>query len=138
MTDLRLGRWQDVLADDPADGSVRLILTSPPYDNARTYEGTNEPVDFGEFAAWSIRKLCPGGTLAMVLDGPCQDGRQSITPYRVICEWSALEGWYFHQFLVYGRGGVPGNTKGWFRRDHEPLLVFVREDRKSTRLNSSH
>ena len=42
MTDLRLGRWQDVLADDPADGSVRLILTSPPYDNARTYEGTNE------------------------------------------------------------------------------------------------
>jgi DNA modification methylase len=127
MSDLRLGRWQDVLAEDPPDGSVRLILTSPPYDNARTYEGTNEPVDFGELAAWCIRKLMPGGTLAMVLDGPCEDGRQSITPYRVICEWSALEGWYFHQFLVYGRGGVPGNTKGWFRRDHEPLLVFVKE-----------
>jgi hypothetical protein len=127
VTDLRLGRWQDVLADDPADGSVRLILTSPPYDNARTYEGTNEPVDFGELAAWALLKLCPGGTLAMVLDGPCEGGRQSITPYRVICEWSALEGWYFHQFLVYGRGGVPGNTKGWFRRDHEPLLVFIRE-----------
>lgn len=123
---LRLGRWEDVLAD-VGDGSVRLILTSPPYDNARTYEGTNEPVDFGELAAWALRKLMPGGTLAMVLDGPCKDGRQSITPYRVICEWSALEGWYFHQMLAYGRSGVPGNTKGWFRRDHEPLLVFVRD-----------
>lgn len=126
-TDLRLGRWQDVLAEDPADASVRLILTSPPYDNARTYEGTNEPVDFAELAAWAIRKLCPGGVMAMVLDGPMKDGRQSITPYRVICEWSALEGWCFRQCLAYGRGGVPGNTKGWFRRDHEPLLVFVRE-----------
>jgi len=130
MTDLRLGTWQETLDAGPdrlADGSVRLILTSPPYDNARTYEGTNEPVDFGALARFALRVLCPGGVMAMVLDGPCRDGRQSITPYRVICEWSALEGWHFHQFLVYGRGGVPGNTKGWFRRDHEPLLVFVRE-----------
>lgn len=130
MTDLRLGTWQETLDGGPspvADSSVRLILTSPPYDKARTYEGTNEPVDFDALARFALRVLCPGGVLAMVLDGPCQDGRQSITPYRVICEWAALEGWYFHQFLVYGRGGVPGNTKGWFRRDHEPLLVFVRE-----------
>jgi hypothetical protein len=48
LIDLRLGRWQDALADVP-DGSVRLILTSPPYDSARTYEGTCEPVDFDEF-----------------------------------------------------------------------------------------
>jgi hypothetical protein len=127
VTDLRLGRWQDVLADDPADGSVRLILTSSPYDNARTYEGTNEPVDFGELAGWAIRKLCPGGTLAMVLDAPCENGRQSVTPYRVICEWAAIPGWCFRQMLAYGRSGVPGNTKGWFRRDHEPLIVFVKE-----------
>lgn len=124
--DLRLGRWQDVLADVP-DGSVRLLLTSPPYDNARTYEGTNEPVDFGELARFALRVLCPGGTLAMVLDGAVNDGVQSVTPYRVICEWAAMPGWRFRQFLVYGRQGVPGNTVGWWRRDHEPLLVFVRD-----------
>ncbi len=58
--DLRLGRWQDVLAAVP-DASVRLLLTSPPYDNARTYEGTNEPVDFGErvpkYHAIGMRRL---------------------------------------------------------------------------------
>jgi len=128
VSDLRLGRWQDVLADDPADGSVRLILTSPPYDNARTYEGTQtEPVDFGELARFALRVLMPGGTLAMVLDAPMRDGEQSVTPYRVICEWAALPGWKFRQFLAYGRAGAPGNTTGWFRRDHEPLIVFVRD-----------
>ena len=66
--DLRLGRWQDMLDAGPsrlADGSVRLLLTSPPYDNARTYEGTNEPVDFAELAAFALRVLCPGGTLCL-------------------------------------------------------------------------
>lgn len=123
---LHLGRWQDTLADIP-DGSVRLILTSPPYDNARTYEGTCEPVDFDEMAAFCLRVLCPGGTLAMVIDAPMKDGAQSVTPYRVLCEWAALPGWRFRQMLAYGRSGVPGNTKGWFRRDHEPLLVFVKD-----------
>lgn len=123
---LHLGRWQDALAGIH-DGSVRLILTSPPYDNARTYEGTCEPVDFDELAAFCLRALCPGGTLAMVIDAPMKDGTQSVTPYRVLCDWVALPGWRFRQMLAYGRGGVPGNTKGWFRRDHEPLLVFVKD-----------
>lgn len=129
--DLRLGSWQSTLDAGPSrvpDASVRLLLTSPPYDNARTYEGTQtEPVDFGELARFALRVLVPGGTLAMVLDAPMRDGEQSVTPYRVICEWAALSGWKFRQFLAYGRGGAPGNTTGWFRRDHEPLIVFVKD-----------
>lgn len=149
MTDLRLGRWQDVLRDDPADGTVRLILTSPPYDNARTYEGTNEPVDFDELAAWALRKLMSGGTMAMVLDGAVNNGEQSTTPNEVICAWSSglphrviralMRGerveippvsrppWRFLQNLAYGRQGAPGAYKGRFRRDHEPLILFVKD-----------
>ena len=126
MIDLRLGRWQDELTDVP-DGSVRLILSSPPYDNARTSEDTNEFVDFGDLARFARRVLCPGGVLAMVLDGAVNDGEQSVTPYRVICEWAALDGWLLLQVLAYGRQGAPGAYRGRFRRDHEPLLVFVRD-----------
>jgi hypothetical protein len=126
MIDLRLGRWQDTLADIKT-GSVRLLLTSPPYDNARMYEGTCEAVDFGELASFALRVLCPGGVLAMVLDGAVNDGEQSVTPYRVICEWAALPGWRLLQVLTYGRQGQPGEYRGRFRRDHEPLMVFVRD-----------
>ena len=132
MTDLRLGTWQETLDGGPspvADGSVRLILTSPPYDNARTYEGTNEPVDFGALARFALRVLCPGGVLAMVLDGAVNDGVQSVTPYRVICEWAALEGWRFAQCAAYARNGVPGNYP-MLRKDHEPLILFVRDGAK--------
>lgn len=124
--DLRLGRWQDVLAG-VAEGSVRLILTSPPYDDARTYEGTNEPVDFDELAAFGLRVLVPGGMFAMVLDGQIKDGRKSVTLHRVICQWDDKPGWRFLQDLAYGRQGAPGEYRGRFRRDHEPLILFVKD-----------
>ena len=126
MIDLRLGRWQEALADI-SDGSVRLILTSPPYDNARTYENTCEPVDFDELAAFGLRVLCPGGVFAMVLDGAVNDGVQSTTPYEVIVSWARMPGWRFLQVLAYGRQGAPGAYKGRFRRDHEPLIVMVKD-----------
>lgn len=124
--EVRLGRWQDTLASIP-DGSVRLILTSPPYDNARTYEGTCEPVDFDELAAFFLRVLCPGGVVAMVLDGAVNDGALSTTPYEVICSWAKMPGWRLLQVLAYGRQGAPGAYKGRFRRDHEPLIVMVKD-----------
>jgi hypothetical protein len=124
--ELRLGRWQDVLAS-VEDGSARLVLTSPPYDAARTYEGTNEPVDFGELARFCLRVLAPGGVCAMVLDGAVNEGEQSVTPYRVICEWAAMSGWRLLQVLAYGRRGTPGAYAGRFRRDHEPMIVMVKD-----------
>ena len=124
--DLRLGRWQDVLAN-VEDGSVRLVLTSPPYDNARSYEGTCEPVDFDELAAFFLRVLCPGGVVDMVLDGAVDDGVQSTTPYEVICSWAKMPGWRLLQVLAYGRQGAPGAYKGRFRRDHEPRIVMVKD-----------
>jgi len=129
--DLRLGSWQSTLDAGPSripDASVRLLLTSTPYDNARTYEGTQtEPVDFGELARFALRVLLPGGTLAMVLDGAVNDGEQSAAPYEVIATWAKLPGWRLLQVLAYGRTGAPGAYKGRFRRDHEPLILFVRD-----------
>lgn len=118
-----LGRWQDVLRDIP-DASARLVLTSPPYDNARTYEGTSPVVDFGELADFIVRVLVPGGVCAMVLDGAVNDGALSITPYRVIVEWASRPEWVLSQVLAYARDGQPGEYRGRFRRDHEPLIVF--------------
>lgn len=124
--ELRLGRWQHVLAN-VEDGSVRLVLTSPPYDNARTYEGTCEPVDFDELAAFFLRVLCPGGVVDMVLDGAVDDGVQSTTPYEVICSWAKKPGWRLLQVLAYGRRGAPGAYPGRFRKDHEPRIVMVKD-----------
>lgn len=123
LFDIRVGDWRDVLTDI-ADESVRLILTSPPYDNAREYEGTADAVDFGALADFAIRVLAPGGTIAMVLDGAVNDAALSLTPYRAIVDWGERADWYLSQVLAYGRHGQPGEYRGRFRRDHEPLIVF--------------
>lgn len=123
---LRLGRWQEALSDVEND-SVKLVLTSPPYDNAREYEGTVEPVDFDALAAFGLRVLCPGGVFAMVIDGAVNDGAQSTTPYEVICSWAKMPGWRLLQVLTYGRRGTPGEYKGRFRKDGEPLIVMVKD-----------
>lgn len=120
---VHFGRWQEALSDLDAN-SVRLILTSPPYDNARTYEDAAESVDWSALADFCTRVLVPGGTLAMVLDGAVNDGEQATTPYRVICEWSQRPEWGLSQVLGYVRMGQPGVYAGRFRRDHEPLIVF--------------
>lgn len=122
--DLRLGRWQDALVDVP-DSSVRLILTSPPYDDARTYEDSlDDGVDFDALADFGTRVLAPGGTFAMVIDGAVNDGVLSTTPYDVVCRWARRPEWRLAQVLAYGRHGQPGEYRGRFRRDHEPLFVF--------------
>lgn len=119
------GRWQDRLADLP-DASVRLVLTSPPYDDALTYEGTNPVVDFAELRAFCHRVLVPGGVVIMVIDGPVRKGAQSLTPFRTIVEWGEAAGWFFSRHLVYGRRGVPGDFARRFRKDHEHICVFVK------------
>jgi len=129
VIDIRLGKWQQALST-VHDASVRLILTSPPYDNARTYEGTNEPVDFGELAVFALRVLVPGGVMAMVLDGAVNDGVQSVTHLETVVTWSKLQGWRFLQQMAYGRQGSPGAYVGRFRKDAEPIFVFVRDGAK--------
>lgn len=45
--DLRLGRWQDALADV---GEVDVLMTDPPY-SARTDKGYRSALDYGKFAS---------------------------------------------------------------------------------------
>ncbi len=48
MIDLRHGDCLDVMKTIP-DGSVDLVVTSPPYDNLRTYNGNIEQWNFEKF-----------------------------------------------------------------------------------------
>lgn len=111
-----------------ATGSVDIMLTSPPYDDARAgaYPGILRD-DLELLAREVIRLLKPGGVALWVVDGPVNDGARSTLPFDLICRWSRLEGWRFLECLIYGRHGAPGAYAGRFRKDHEYMPVFVRD-----------
>lgn len=111
-----------------------LVLTSPPYDDARTY-GNGVVWSFEDYQALGdlvFAALRPGGHCLMVLDGPVRRWRKgygterSFTPWRVMLDWAERVGFRVPDRLCYGRFGTPGAYAGRFRNDWEPLLWFQR------------
>ena len=58
------GNCVEVLRDIP-DGSIDLVVTSPPYDNLRDYNGYSFP--FEEIATELYRVMAKGGTVVWVV-----------------------------------------------------------------------
>ena len=119
-------------------GGCDLILTSPPYEDARTYDASvvwtfREYQELGDLAFAALK---PGGHALMVLDGPVRDWRKgvgterSFTPWKVMIDWAERVGFRVPDRLSYGRMGGPGAYLGRFRNDWEPLLWFQRPGAK--------
>jgi site-specific DNA-methyltransferase (adenine-specific) len=69
----------DLLRSLP-DACVDMILTSPPYDNLRTYNGYS--FDFERIAHESYRVLKSGGVLVWVVGDATIDGCETLTSMR--------------------------------------------------------
>jgi len=141
LREIKLGSWGRLLRADfrvtlrdvanlfgPAD----LILTSPPYCNARTYgAGVDFTLDdYAELGDLCFDALRPGGQVLMVLDAPVRKWRKGFKsergfhPWRVMLDWADRVGFRVPDRLCYSRHGMPGEYRGRFKNDWEPLLWF--------------
>src|SRR5688572_24029444 len=59
------------------DGSVQLVVTSPPYDNLRTYGGHSW--DFEGTARELYRVMCDGGIVCWNVGDSVVDGSETLT-----------------------------------------------------------
>ena len=111
-----------------AAGSVDLVVTSPPYDNLRTYNGA-PPVDLPSVGRELFRVVKDGGVVVLVIQDQTRHFRKSETSFRTIVDWCDA-GFGLFECLLYERQGVPG---GWwnprFRVDHEYMPVFFKGTR---------
>lgn len=113
-------------------GGCDLVLTSPPYMDARSY---------GADVSWSLpdyqrlgdavfAALKPGGHCLMVLDGPVRKWRpgfgteRSFIAWEVMLDWAKRVGFRVPDRLAYGRQGMMGAYLGRFKNEWEPLLWF--------------
>lgn len=60
--------------------SIDLTVTSPPYDNLRTYEGYS--FDFKAVAKQLFRITKPGGTVVWIVNDAKVDGTETGTSFR--------------------------------------------------------
>lgn len=108
------------------DGSVDLIVTSPPYENARMYEELNFDLSGDEWIEWAVPRfieclrVCKG-LVAWVINGRTKDHRYSCIPERLTAALHA-RGVHLRHPIVYQRYGIPGGAPDWPRNIWETVI----------------
>ena len=110
------------------DNSVDLIVTSPPYDNVRNYNGFS--YDLHATGKEIFRVLKNGGIAAMVIQDQTKNFGKTLTSFRAIVDWCDNIGFKLFETVIYKKHGAEGAwwTKR-FRVDHEYIPIFLKGDR---------
>ena len=98
----------ETLAAMPAE-SVDLVVTSPPYDDLRTYGGHDW--DFPRLAGELTRVLKPGGVIIWVVADATINGSETLTSMRQAIHFKDVCGLNVHDTMIYetDRAPVGGN-----------------------------
>lgn len=110
------------------DGSIDMVVTSPPYDTIRHYDGFN--LDLSEVGKESYRVLKDGGIVAMVIQDQTINFAKTLTSFRTIIDWCDNAGFRLFECCLYRKHGTDG---AWyskrFRVDHEYIPIFLKGNR---------
>ena len=92
------GDCRTVLKELPSE-SVQCCVTSPPYDNLRTYNGYSW--DFEGTAREIYRVLCDGGVLCWNVGDSVVDGSETLTSFRQAIYFKDVCGFRVHDTMIY-------------------------------------
>jgi site-specific DNA-methyltransferase (adenine-specific) len=87
----------------PAE-SVDLVVTSPPYDDLRTYGGHSW--DFPLLASELTRVLKPGGVIVWVVADATVNGSETLTSMRQAIHFKDVCGLNVHDTMIYKKSAV--------------------------------
>lgn len=133
-------RWACVESDAiqflenlPDDG-VDLLVTSPPYLQARTYSRDDVSRGMAEWVPWMlsvVRAAAPKvrGLIAVNCEGQTRNYAYQPAPFVLMARlWE--EGLNLRKPVVFHRVGIPGSGgPDWLRNDWEPIICVTREGR---------
>ncbi|MFH0948397.1 MAG: site-specific DNA-methyltransferase [Elusimicrobiota bacterium] len=108
--------------------SIDLIVTSPPYDGIRKYNGFT--LELSMVGKEAFRVLRDGGIAVMVIQDQTVSFAKSLTSFRTIIDWCDNGGFRLFECCLYRKHGTDG---AWyskrFRVDHEYIPIFLKGER---------
>jgi DNA modification methylase len=102
------------------DNFIDLTVTSPPYDNLRTYNGYS--FDFESIAKELYRTTKDGGVVVWVVGDATIKGSESGTSFRQALYFMEC-GFRLHDTMIYKKPNIPKNHKR-YEQDFEYMFVF--------------
>lgn len=125
MIDLRNGDCLELLKDIP-DGSVDLTVTSPPYDNLRTYNGNNDQwsADVWKGVLRELYRITKdGGVVVWVVGDATIKGSETGTSFKQALH--AIEcGFNLHDTMIYAKDAIAFPDSNRYQQCFEYMFVF--------------
>jgi site-specific DNA-methyltransferase (adenine-specific) len=107
------------------DNSIDIVVTSPPYDNIRDYNGYSFNLHATGIEVFRVLK--PGGIAAMVIQDQTKNFGKTLTSFKTIIDWCDNIGFKLFECVIYRKHGPEGAWwKGRFRVDHEYMPIFLK------------
>ena len=108
------------------DGSIDLTVTSPPYDNLRTYNGNNEL--WGEHVWKAVikdlyRVTKDGGVVVWVVGDATIKGSETGTSFRQALYFKEI-GFNLHDTMIYRKTNYVPLTHNRYEQEFEYMFVF--------------
>ena len=113
------------------DGFIDLTVTSPPYDNLRTYNGYS--FDFESIAKELFRVTKTGGVVVWVVGDATVNGSETGTSFRQALYFMEI-GFNLHDTMIYQKPSAPFPGIVRYMNVFEYMFVFSKGEPKTTNI----
>lgn len=103
------------------DDFIDLVVTSPPYDELRDYNGYS--FDFEKIAGELFRIIKPGGVIVWIVNDGTVDGSETCTSFKQAIYFKEI-GLRLHDTMIWDKTSsqFPGNTR--YHQVFEYMMIF--------------
>jgi site-specific DNA-methyltransferase (adenine-specific) len=114
------------------DSSVDLVVTSPPYDNLKTYNGYS--FDFEKIAISLFRIIKDGGVVVWIVGDATTNGSETGTSFRQALHFKEV-GFNLHDTMIWKKTNLFNfGSNNCYRQSFEYMFVFSKGKPKSINL----
>lgn len=116
------------------DNTIDLTVTSPPYDNLRTYKGKiKDDVVFDEYFSFPFVEMAKelfritkdGGIVVWVVNDQIVDGGESGSSFRQALKFQEI-GFKIYDTMIYHKNGAPFPETGRYSQVFEYMFIFLK------------
>ncbi|WP_121020441.1 DNA-methyltransferase [Helicobacter vulpis] len=103
------------------DDSIDMVLTSPPYDDLRNYNGYS--FEFEKIAHEIFRVLKKGGVAVWVVGDKIRNGNRSLTSFKHALYFQEI-GFNVHDVMIYAKKNTPFMRSNAYTNSYEYMFIF--------------
>ena len=116
------------LMEHIASNSIDLVVTSPPYDKLRNYNGFS--FTFEKIVTGLLRVLKEQGVIVWVVGDKIENGNKSLTSYRQAIYFQE-HGFKIHDIMIYEKKNTPFMRSNAYTNSYELMIVLTKKGPKT-------